>query len=105
MRHKDSDRRLVAHQGVGDLLRSQHQPTGGMQDQVNGHIARRKADGPEHLFRVLNVNVAREANAQETDHLLAMDEGDHPRAALLFQLAHHPPAGGLKHPFLQSRQQ
>ena len=89
VRHQHRHLALVPLEGVGDLVRGQHQAAGGVQDEVDGHVRRRHADGPQHLLRVLDVDVAAERKAEEPDALLAVDHGDDAGAAALLEGAQH----------------
>jgi len=46
-----------------------------------------EADGPQHLLRIVDVDVAQQGDAQEGQRLLAVDEGDGPRMVSFSQRA------------------
>jgi hypothetical protein len=99
----DEDRDLggVAEEGLGDLLRRQHQAPRGVEDEVYGHVLVGEADGPQDLLRVVNVDEAADGDAQKAHRLLAVDQGDDPAFPLLLQLGDLPGPGPQEHLLLQ----
>ncbi len=87
----------VAVQGARDLFGRQYQASRGVQEDVYRHLGRRQPDGPEDLFRVLDVDVPGQGHAEKGQRLLAMDHADETRSPLPLEPAHQPHALGLEH--------
>ena len=87
----------------GDLQGRQHQPTGGVEHDVAGHLRVGQVDGPDHLLGVVDVDVAEKGKPQKAHGLLPVHEEDHPRAPQLLDLGDQPLTGVLQHPLLEHR--
>ena len=68
----------MALERVGDLPGGQDQAARRVDDQVDGAVGVGQLDGPQHLFRVVHVDVAHEWKAEEAHRLLAVHQRDHP---------------------------
>lgn len=78
----------MLRQRPGDLLGSQHQPTRCVHNHINGAGGVRQANGPQHLLGIFDGDVAVNADPQQRDGLLPVDQRDHPRTPLLLQPPH-----------------
>jgi hypothetical protein len=79
-------------EGGGDLACGDHEPAGGMQDDLDRPVGRRLPDRPEDALRVVDVDVADEREAQERHRLLPVDQRDGGAAALLRDCLERAPA-------------
>jgi hypothetical protein len=93
----------MAFEGTRDLFRSEHEATGRVEDEVDGHIRWGHADGPEDLLGVLNVDVSGKGDAPKRHGFLAMDEGDDPAFPFDFKGTNRGVAAELQNPPLENR--
>jgi hypothetical protein len=61
-----------------------------VQDKIDRDLGMGQLDRAQHLFRVLDVDVAGERQTEERKGLLPVDKGDHPVAAPLLEEAERP---------------
>src|SRR5581483_1319519 len=57
-------------------LGRQHEPAGGMQDEVDRHRRVGELDGPQHLFGILDVDVPGDGKPKDAHRLLPVDEAN-----------------------------
>jgi len=74
VRDEDGDLGLVIADRLRDLQCSQHQPARCVQDEVEWHVFVGHLDGAKNLFRVVDVDVARNRKAEEPHGLLPVHE-------------------------------
>ena len=84
MRYERGDFALVLFDCLGDLQRSEHQPAGSMKDNIERHFPISHVNGADDLLRIVDIDVAKDREAQEIHGFLAMHQKDHPRAAVAF---------------------
>jgi hypothetical protein len=75
----------MTDQGLSNLFGCQYESAGRVQDEVKGQVLRCKAHGPEHLFRVVYVQVAGEGDTKEAHGFLAVDQSDDSRSPFFFE--------------------
>ena len=76
-----------------------------MEDDVERHIVVGHLDGAQHLFGVVDVDVARNRKAEEPHRLLAVHEQDHAGVPLALQLRDLARAHRIQHALAQHRLQ
>jgi hypothetical protein len=76
MRYKDGDLRLVSADGVGNLQRREDEASRRVQDQVQWDFGIGHVDRPQHLFGVVDVDVAHDRKPEELHRLLTVHEQD-----------------------------
>src|ERR1700676_1622953 len=69
-------------QGACDLQRRQHQAARCMQDYINWHLRIGHADGTQNLLGVIDIDIAKDRETQQSHGLLPMDPPDDSRIAL-----------------------
>jgi hypothetical protein len=57
VRHERSHLALVHVNGAGNLQRRQHQTTGRVQHNVQGHVGIRQIDGAQDFFGIVDIDV------------------------------------------------
>ncbi len=62
----------------GNLQRREHQAAGRLEDQVEGHLGIGHVNRADHVFRILDVDIADDRETQQAHRLLAMHQEDHP---------------------------
>src|SRR5206468_1537035 len=81
---------LMALQRERDLLRSEDESSGRVNDQVDRHVRRGEPYRAEHLLGILDVDVARDREPQKAHRLLAMDHRDESRPPALLECVELP---------------
>src|SRR5690606_29593761 len=76
-----------------------------VQDQVDGDVRRRQADGPQHRLGVLDGDEAAGEHPQQAVRLLPVDHGDDPAMPLLLHPVEQPDALAFHPLLLQERRQ
>jgi hypothetical protein len=99
--NENRDLPLMPLQGTGDLLRSENEPPGRMENQIDRHILGGHSDRPEQVLRIFDVDIAGDGKSKEAHGLLPMNHGDHSRLALLLNVSHNPQSLGGQKPFLK----
>ena len=79
MRNEDRDASGMGAQCARNLQGRDGETPGRVQDHVNRLFRRRRADGVQHFFRIVHVDIARQWKPEEAHGFLAVDHRNHPR--------------------------
>ena len=85
---------------VGDLLGCEHEAAGRVEQEVDRSVVRRRPDSAEHCLGVVDVDEAKEGDAQEAHRLLAVDHRDYTGSTGSLQCVERPQAPQLECPAL-----
>ena len=76
MRYEDADLRLVAADCAGDLQRREDEASGCVKDDVQRDVGAGHVDRAQHLFGVVDVDIAHDRKPEEFHRLLTVHEQD-----------------------------
>ena len=74
-----------------------------MQYNINGHGRIGHADGAQHIFGIVDVDIADHGKAEQPHGFLAMDHHDYSRASHVLEPPYSAPASCFEHVLLYNR--
>jgi hypothetical protein len=103
VRHKDGDLGLVLSYRFGDLEYGQDEFARRVQHEVDWRIGVGHLDGVHHVFGFVDVLCSARSETKKVHRLLPVNQQDHPRLSLAFDLQNCAHPHGLEYALSQHR--